>query len=202
MAAAVAAAVVGLAVFSGSGWNEDDPAAAPLTTGPNSGLPSGAANAGAVDDEGSEVIGEPESSATKEPSGLPKAKRTATDSLISSPLPRTATRRGALVAGFPLGAVPVLTGSAVSSSGVSSEANILQVSIVARNPRSPSSVLAYYRGVLTELGFSESTVPAVSGSIAADFNRGADHLGVTASRLNGQDTTYSLFGDLHASTND
>lgn len=200
--AIVVAAVVGIAVLTGGGWGDDEPAAAAASGEPSRGSPSGAVDRGTVDDVGSEVIRQPEGEATKGLPGLRKAKRPQTHSLVSAPLPRTATRRGTVVAGFPLSVIPVLTGSTVRSSGVSSTSGVLQVSIVARAPRSAGSVLGFYRRALSEHGFSESTVPAVGGSTASEFRRGADHLVITVSRPTSQGTTYSIFGDLHTSTND
>lgn len=191
------AATVGIAVLSSGGWRDADPEAAMPSVRPSGGSASAAAHEKAPDYAGTEVIRQPETSATKGLPGIRPATRRSTATLVSSPLPRTATRRGAVVAGFPVAVIPVMAGSSVSSSGVSSTADILRISVVADSPRSPGSVLTFYRKVLSALGFEESTVPAVAGSIASAFTRGADHLVVTGTRTPGQDTTYSLFGDLH-----
>ncbi|WP_162891298.1 hypothetical protein [Aeromicrobium sp. A1-2] len=131
--------------------------------------------------------------------GLSKSTSSAKKgALLSGPLPQSASLRGGLVAGFPRSVIPVLPGSKLGSSGVSSTAKTLQVSVVATSPKSPNAVLAYYRGVLSKQGFTESSAPAAAPSTAASFRRGADGIVVTVTRSSRTVTNYSLFGTLRA----
>ncbi|QGG42367.1 hypothetical protein [Aeromicrobium yanjiei] len=129
----------------------------------------------------------------------PRAKASKKPLLTSSP--RTASSRGAVVAGFPLAVLPVLPGSTVRSSGVSSRSDVVQVSLVATHERSPERILAGYRRILTAYGFVESPSPAVGGSTASAFARGRDHLTVTTTGGSGR-TGYSLFGVIRAGAKD
>lgn len=202
--ATILVTVVGLAALSSGGSQADDPPAAGSTEGPANRSPSGTppGDGGADEGAGSEVSRQPESSPTQGLPGLRPTKAPQTGSLVAVPLPRTATRRGAVVAGFPLSVIPVLTGAAVRSTAVSSASDVLQVSIEARTRQAPESVLAFYRTALSAQGFSESTVPAVDGSTGSAFSRGVDHLVVTVARPAGHDTKYSVYGALHPRAND
>jgi hypothetical protein len=140
--------------------------------------------------DGSEVIRQPEGTATQ---GLPGLETSAKARPVTS-LPRTASSRGRVVKGFPTSVVTVAPGSRVRSSGVSSTARTVQVSLVARSPESSRNVLTFFRRQLTGQGFAESVVPAVAGSTASSFRRGADNLVVTVK--GDRHATYSLFGTL------
>ncbi|HZK35989.1 MAG TPA: hypothetical protein VFC57_03395 [Aeromicrobium sp.] len=150
-----------------------------------------------TDGKASEVISQPESPAANGLPGLTRQKRAKNSSLISRPLPKTASSRGKIVDGLPVTIVPVAAGSTVQSSGVSSTATTLQVSIQATSTRSPGKVLAFYRAALSAHGFAESTVPSVGGSQAAGFAHNADNLIVTVTKSGTKGTAYSVFGTLH-----
>lgn len=147
--------------------------------------------------KGSEVIKQPEGSGQKGLPGLSRGKATNV-ALINKPLPHTASSRGTVVEGFPLAVVPLAPDSVVGSSGVSSAASALQVSMQATTSRSPERVLAFYRSALSGSGFAESTIPAVGGSTAAAFTHHADNLVVTVSKSRPKGSTYSVYGTLHA----
>lgn len=151
--------------------------------------------------DGSEVIRQPEGSGAKGLPGLSKVKPSTKTPLISSRLPPTASSRGSIVAGFPVSVIPLAPGSVVRSSGVSSAAKTLQVSIVANSPKSRGTVLRFYRQELSALGFAESSAPAADGSAASRFKRGADQLVVTT-KAGAKNTSYSLFGTLHVNEQD
>jgi hypothetical protein len=194
LVAAAATGAVAVAIVAGVGARHEDdttPDGRPGTSAaatPGS-VPPGAAN------EGSEVLSSPDDDAA--PSVPPRPRRAGSgpaDPLVAA-APRTASRRGALVRGFPASVVPVVSGSTVRSSGVSSLGGAVQVSIVADTSRSPGAVLAFYRRSLRAHDFVESAVPAVAGSVASRFARGGDHLVVTTG--GGRDaTSYSVLGTL------
>jgi hypothetical protein len=69
-------------------------------------------------------------------------------------LPKTAASLGKVVGGFPLKVVPVMPGSDLRSTSVSSSAKTLQVSLEARSTRSADKIIGYYRAALTRLGFA------------------------------------------------
>lgn len=162
---------------------------------------NGAGKNTVTDGRGSEVIRQPEGSAKGRLPGLTGTNGTTTKSrsapLIGTTLPRTASRRGAIVAGFPLTIVPLATGSSVRSSGLSATATTLQVSIQAVSSAAPDVVLAFYRAKLSAIGFDETAVPAVGGSTAAGFEHNADNLVVTTTKSRSGGTRYSVFGTLH-----
>ena len=194
------AVVVALVVWWLDGRDADDTRSASAAQGaaPTSSAPR---DNGVTNGDGTEVIRRPEGSGASGQAGLRPTESVSTGSLVKTPLPQTASREGALVAGFPASVVPVLPGSAVDSSGVSSSRDAVQVSIVASSPRSRDAVLAFYRRQLGAQGFAESVVPGSAGSVGAGFMRGTDHLVVTTTAA-GQKTSYSLFGTLHARAHD
>jgi hypothetical protein len=197
--ATACAVVLALAAVGGSGWIGD------LTSDTSTAreqAPARAGSNGVTDGDGSEVIRQPEGSATKGLPGLKKAKQESRAGRLTGPLPRTASTQGRLVAGFPASIVPVVTGSAVHSSGVSSSAKAVQVSLVASTGRSPREVLAAYRAKLSRIGFTESPAPAAGGSTAASHRRGHERLTVTVTKVSGTKTTYSVYGTLRPAAND
>ena len=149
---------------------------------------------------GSEVIKQSGGSAKNQLPGLRRKKSAKNGALVSRPLPKTASSRGTVVHGFPVTIVPIASGSRVQTSGVSSTATTLQLSVRATNPRSPDRVLAFYRKTLTAHGFAESAVPSVGGSTAASFAHNADNLVVTVTKSRSRGTTYTVFGTLHTGT--
>ena len=195
VAAVAAVTAVGVAaVAAGTTRHQDDPSSAlrPVATSATTrSVEPGAPNAG------SEVVSGPDESAPAS-AALPAGPggRSTTEPLLAAP-PRTASRRGALVAGFPDSIVPVASGSSVRSSGVSSQRDTVQVSIVAESPRSPAAVLGFYRRALRAHDFVETAAPAAAGSVASQFARGDDRLVVTTSRVRDA-TSYSVYGTLRS----
>lgn len=196
--ATVLAATAVAAVWAGP-WRADDRAGAPRdATGAQS---STSPPNEVTDGDGTEVIRRPVGSPASSLAALRPAAAVTTDSLIGEVPPGTTSRRRAVVEGYPLSVVPVLPGSTVDSSGVSSTRGAVQVSLVARSPKASDQVLAFYRRALVGHGFVESVVPASAGAVAAGFRRGDDHLVVTTSRA-GKATSYSVFGSLHVGADD
>lgn len=148
---------------------------------------------------GSTVVTQPEGDGSASASdGLPGLEPVKpASSLISTPLPKTASKLDGVVAGFPQDVVPLPSGVVIESTGVSATAKSLQVSLVADSRRSARNLLAFHRRALTALGFTERSTPATGGSVATSFVKGEDHLVVTAT-AGPKRTTYSVFGTLHA----
>ena len=117
--------------------------------------------------------------------------------LVSKPLPKTRSSRGRLVRGYPSDVLPVIPGSRVRSSSVSSSPQGVQVAFTGSAPSTAQAVAAYYRLALAPYGFTEAAVPAVGGSSAVGFTRGGDSLVLTTTPA-GKRTTYSLYGLLRA----
>lgn len=195
-AATVLVVVVGLAAAGVGGLHRDDPSG-DSATGQESARSTGVGNP-VTNGDGSEVIRQPEEAGTQGLPGLSRTSTTVKDALVTRPLPKTASRRGGLVAGFPKSVIPVLPGSALRSSGVSSTSKALQISIVATSTSSTTAVMGYYRGILSQHGFVESSAPAAAPATAASFRRGADSVVVTVTRSSKKVTSYSLFGTLRA----
>ena len=159
---------------------------------------SGSEKSGPVTNgKGSEVTKQPEESAKDGLPGLGKPASAKNRSLVSKPLPKTASSRGKIVRGFPLKVVPLVADSDVQTSGVSSTGTTLQVSVQATNSRSAEKILAFYRKALTAQGFSESAVPSAGAATAAGFTHNDDNLVVTVTPRS-KGVTYTVFGTLHA----
>lgn len=204
--ALVVAVIVGFAVAAGSRDDDEDTAASSAAIGSNGTGKGDASKAPAPEKSGrvtngksSEVIKHPDGTGKGGLPGLAKTKHAHSTYLVTRPLPKTASKRGSVVPGFPLAVVPVVPGSAVKSSGVSSTSTRVQLSMLATSKLSPDRILAFYRGKLAARGFEESTVPSVGGSTAAGFAHHGDNLVITVRKARSKgSTTYSVFGTLHA----
>lgn len=117
--------------------------------------------------------------------------------LVSAPLPRPASARGRLVAGFPAVLRPT-RGTAVESSSVSPSGDRLQAGLTGSSSRSPDAVLLGYRTRWTRRGLLEQAAPvAAPGSWAAAFRRGRSVVTLTVS-TRGSRTTYVVHASLRA----
>lgn len=116
-------------------------------------------------------------------------------SLVVAPLPKTASARGKVVAGFPSAVIPLAQGSTVTFSSVASAKTRLQVGLDATSSLDANAVLNFYRTALGSVGLTATATPAVGGSVALAFVRGADTVTVTASPTGGgsQYTVYGVF---------
>ncbi len=126
--------------------------------------------------------------------GLPGLRPVPTGPLVSRPFPRTGAARGRLVAGYPTRVLPLVPGSDVVTSGMTSEGSRLQVTLTATTPRSVDRVLLHHRLRLTRLGFVEGDVVS-PGEIT--FTRGPSSVAVSVSR-DGTTTSYAVVATLHA----
>lgn len=139
-----------------------------------------------------------EGTAGKGPAGYRLPKVTSrTGPLLEGPLPATASRRGAVVAGYPTSLVPAMTGSTVRSSSVSAHQRKLQIALTAWVGRSPDAVALFYRSRLAPLGFVDRPVAAVGGSTAIAFRRGQHSLVLTLTPQGKRSSVYTLWGTLH-----
>lgn len=136
------------------------------------------------------------SRATKTPYRLPSAEPLAP--LISTPLPKAASARGAIAAGFPTAVIPLAPASSVTYSSVSSDRKRLQAGLDATSKLAPDEVLGFYRTKLAPLGLVATSAPAASGWTAVAFVRGASTLTVTASAAGAHGSRYSIHGVLVA----
>lgn len=170
---------------------EDGAAGLPSSTAPSS-LPTSAPGAG-VDgtvgpdgvspDAGQDTPPEP---ATEVPpavdgpgqSGSALPPSTPIPALLTGPVPDSATAENEIVAGFPTG-IPVVDRSTVSSSDVSVENERVRASLTATTPTAGQKVLALYDAALAGYGFNSAESPAVGGSTAREYSRGAESVTVT-----------------------
>ena len=168
------------------------PAATP-TTGPSvGGDPSAAATS-------APGTAQPEVPASTNPgSTLLPGLQSAPATLLPSPLPRDGSRLGGLVSGYPGRLAPVLPGSEITSSSVTSDGGVLTVTLVASTSRPVPGLLAFYAHRLARLGFVAREVQAVPGSRAVAHRRGPSSVVVTVEP--GSPTTYTLVGRWAAAT--
>lgn len=114
---------------------------------------------------------------------------------LPRPLPTSATAEGALVDGFPDAVIRVPDGARIETTGVFVDGVRMQVSLVAESSDGVLETLEFYRDELGPLGFAESSRPAVPGTTAVAFTRGANALLVTA-RPEGSGSRFSVTGVL------
>jgi hypothetical protein len=117
--------------------------------------------------------------------------------LVTTPFPKAATARGAIVQGFPTAVIPLAPRSSVTYSSVSPDRTRLGAGLDATSTLPPDEVLGYYRTALAPLGLVATTAPAVGGSMAVAFVRGPSTVTVTASAAAGG-SRYSIHGVLVA----
>jgi hypothetical protein len=117
---------------------------------------------------------------------------------LSGPLPRTASTRGALVAGFPRRIVPLPPGGAVVSSSVSAQGRRLQVGLEASTPQPPTTVQRTYTRGLAGQGFTAAPTDPRSpaGPWELRFTRGDEAVTVNLRPRVGGGTEVVLIGTL------
>ena len=124
--------------------------------------------------------GNPSASAPA-PYRLPDSKAPAKpEPLVSEPLPASASARGSIVAGFPA-VISKAPKSTVAFSSVATQGTRMQVGLDATSGISAADVLSFYRTAFTRLGLVAKSAPAVDGSSALVFVRGANGITVTVS---------------------
>lgn len=114
--------------------------------------------------------------------------------LLAGSAPKTASKNGALVTGFP-SAIPVAGNSNITSSSVASSGKIVQVTLVARTSLSPAALMDYYALIFARAGFPAESAPAVGGSTAALFAHGNNAVTLTITPTK-SGANYSLYGVL------
>ena len=129
------------------------------------------------------------------PHALPPS--TVAPRLVSGALPTSASATGALAAGFPGKELPPAPGSKITSSSVATQGSHLQLTLVAKAPQGVTDIVAFYRTALAKYGMYDTADPAVAGSTAVAFTRGADSVTVTATPGSGG-TSYVLYGAFSA----
>lgn len=146
---------------------------------------------------GTEMLPQP-SSAPSSSAGLPglEPPRSTTRPLVSTPLPRPATRKGRLAPGYP-GVLAPPRGHIIATSSVSPGGGVLQVGLTAscRRPCDPVKML---RLRLAGRGFTEISAQAAENHPTAGFQRGDDSVTVSVTDRSKKRLDYVLFGVLHA----
>ncbi|MHC5797829.1 hypothetical protein ACVXZ4_16910 [Lacisediminihabitans sp. FW035] len=116
--------------------------------------------------------------------------------LLSGAAPKTASKNGAIVTGFPA-TIPVAAGSTIGSSAVASSGNNVQATLVAKTSLAAPDLLDYYQSAFAKIGLYSTEVPAVGGSTAFSFAHGNDTVTLTVTPTKtGAD--YSIYAVLRA----
>jgi len=118
--------------------------------------------------------------------------------LFTGPTPDSATAQNKIVDGFPA-AIPVAARSTVSTSDISVENDRVRASLTATTPQAGADVLAEYDAALASFGFTPADAPAVGGSTAREYRRGAESVTVTVTPSVTGGSGYTLLALLVAS---
>ena len=129
------------------------------------------------------------------PTATPTTPHLGTDptSLVTAPLPKTASAKGKLVAGFPTTVISVPTGTKIVSSAIATQGDHMQVTLVGTTAASGGDVQSYFQGIFSALGLTGAVTPSAPGTAATTFSRGADRITVTTSANSGG-TRLTVFG--------
>lgn len=167
-------------------------------TAPSAGLENDPGATTSAPGRATEFLPQPSTAASPEEGGPAALKPppSTTAPLITGPLPRQATKLGALVAGYPATLAPPKHNK-VETSSVSPAGTTLQVALTARCAR-PCAVLRTYRLRLAARGFAEVDAPSVENQPAASFRRGDDSVAVSVTKTTPSVLEYAVFGVLHA----
>lgn len=162
------------------------PGAGPTASGSNA--PSATATHGPVPGStpttGSEVL-PPTSTAGPNQHPTP----TPATPLVSPPLPKSGTKQGGLVAGFPAKIMGPIKGSDVISSSIATQGDTMQVTLVARTDTSEKSIRSHYEKLWASLGLSES------GSSEGNPSYAGPYESLTlAVKTTGTGIQYSIYG--------
>jgi hypothetical protein len=169
----------------------------PSPSDPGQDVPDAASSekSGTGERTSSEVLPAPKD---KSPLGLPPSPPLAP--LVTSPLPKSASAAGSLVAGFPSAVIPLHPDTTVETSSVASAENRLQVTLTATTSATTEAVLEFYRVSLAANNLVDSVAPAAAGSTALLFARGADTILLTVTPTGSGGSTVSVFGAFTATT--
>ncbi len=128
------------------------------------------------------------------PTATPTTAHLGTDPtpLVTAPLPKSASAKGTLVAGFPTGVISIPPGMSVANSAIATEGVHMQVTLVGTSAASVGDVQSYFQSVFTELGLTASAAPSAPGTTATSYTRGSDSITVTTTADSGR-TGVSVF---------
>lgn len=115
--------------------------------------------------------------------------------IFEGALPKSASARGKLVAGFPV-RLPIVAESIITRSSVSSSSGRMQTTLDATAPRAPRDLIAFYESMLGKYGLSSVSLPAVGGSTAVGFSRGRTSITLTVTPSGSHGSRYLLFAVL------
>lgn len=116
--------------------------------------------------------------------------------LLSGPAPKTASKTGSLVGGFPA-TIPVAAASTIANSAVASSGDNVQATLVAKTSMSASDLLDFYQSAFAKIGLTATEVPAVGGSAAFSFTHASDTVTLTVTSTK-SGANYSLYAVLRA----
>ncbi|MEC5184922.1 hypothetical protein RCH12_002393 [Cryobacterium sp. MP_3.1] len=122
---------------------------------------------------------------------LPPSKPRTT--LVSLPLPPTASSTGTVVGGFPTDVMPGIPESVIDNTSVATEGDRMQAALEARTSLGTTDVLAFYRQHFAPLGLLESPTTAAKRSTTLSFARGDDSITLAVTAVAGG-SSYVLFG--------
>jgi hypothetical protein len=112
--------------------------------------------------------------------------------LINSPLPKSASAEGKLVAGFPTSVISLPPGAKVVSSAIATEGDRMQATVVASSAASENTVHGYFDGIFTALGLRGTETSAAPGTRATTWSNGTDNI-VVATNVDDEMTRFSIF---------
>lgn len=115
--------------------------------------------------------------------------------LITGTAPVDASAVGSLVAGFPE-SLPIVGGSTVENSSVSSSAGVVQATVEAHTPEASDAVFAYYQAAFAKVGMAATALSAQGAGSAMSFARDANGVTLTVAPATGGGSRYTLFGVL------
>jgi hypothetical protein len=170
-----------------------------LDSVPDPGRP-GTSDAGSSETPASGGLDGESSSSRPQPHSLPPSapltqKPTAPQKpLVSKPLPKSASARGELVAGFPVAVIPLVPGGSVLFSSVAATGAKLQVGLESIASMAPADVIAHYSAAFSRLGLVAAPTPATGGARTATFTRGGNSVTVTAASYGGSNCRFTVFG--------
>ncbi|NQX10550.1 hypothetical protein HQQ80_02800 [Microbacteriaceae bacterium VKM Ac-2855] len=155
-------------------------------------LPGTPAAIGSVADPADPLeVSAPTPAATGLPASAPRA------ALVARPFPADASADGALVAGFPE-VIPVLPGSVLGSSSITTGGTVLRAGLTATIDASPAEISAGYRDALGARGFVFVDVPTAGDGASTLFSSGSDSIALTIEPTGTARLSYSVFAVLHA----
>jgi hypothetical protein len=133
--------------------------------------------------------------APEEEPGLPESE--AQPPMLDGPAPESSTAVNAVVDDFPSG-IPIAGRSKVLTSDVAAEDQRVRVSLTAASSSSGADVLAEYDSAFAANGFVPAEAPAIGGSTARAYSRGAESVTVTVTPVAAGGSEYSVLALLVA----